>query len=151
MVHYNLKLEDAQTMANELDDLSACVQVSNAIMSDISNQGNHILVEVMALDFNTQTKEYERNIGNTYDVINCALQYGMEPVGVTQDVLDYLVAKIPRIKKEIAMLDDACLNAVDPDDMDELNVKYVAKTKLLNLVYRLSSANLYVYPDMEVA
>jgi len=147
MVHYNLKTEDAQTMAQELDNLSACVQLSNSIMSDVANQCDHLLVEVMALDFNSETNAFERNIGNTYDVINCALKYDMEPVGVTQDVLDYMVAKIPRIKTEIKMLDDACLNAVDEDDMEDLNKRYLVKTRLLNLVYRLSAGNLYIYPD----
>jgi len=150
MVHYYLKLEDTQTMANELDDLSACVQTSDAMISDICNFSDHLLVEVISLDFNTVAEKFENNVENVYNSIACGLQYGLSPVGVKQEVLDFMVAKIPVIKKDISLLDDACLNAGSPELMEALNERYLAQSKLLNLVYQLSSTNLYIFPDTEV-
>jgi len=139
MVQYNLDIKDALVMATELQTISACAQTNDAIISDISTQES-LVVEVMALDFNTVSNEYEPNLKNVFDTIICALKYNMKPVGVTYNLLDYLVSKIPQIKNNIEALDYATLNA-DEEDMDELNEQYLVQSALLNLVYTLSNSN----------
>ena len=146
MIHYYLPIEDANIMAQSLDDISACAQTCSSHIKDIERY-DQLVVEVISLEFNKATEKFETNNQNMYDTINCALKYGLEPVGVSQDLLTFLIAKIDRIKSEVAMLDEACLNAIKVEDMEELNARYIVKRKLLNLVYCLSAKNLFINPQ----
>jgi hypothetical protein len=144
MIHYKLTLQNAQTLAQEMSDIAHSASNNNALITNIVNFDDHVIVEVTALDFNLFEKKLEENVQHAYDALGASLKEGLEPISVTPNVLEYMKRMIPVIKEEIAMLDDACLNASTEELMEEFNRSYTAKTKLLNLVFKLSSNNIYV-------
>jgi hypothetical protein len=146
MIHYYLNTDNGLELAKQLDNISACAQNNHSMISDIENHTDALIVEINSLEFNVSQNKFEDNIENTYYTLISILYTGLEPTGLSQKLLSYMVNRIDIIKEEIKMLDDACLNSTDENEMEKLNNKFLTKTKLLNLIYKLSSKNTFINP-----
>lgn len=147
MIHYYLQTKEGYKLAKELDTLSACAVLNKGFVADMSEQGDDFLVEVNSVEFNIETKTFNNNLENEYQIIRSAASCRLEPKGVTENLLEYCKSKLQTIKRDIDILDQGALNASTPEEMNHWNDKYLTEKRVLNLVHALSKANLYIHPD----
>ena len=148
MIHYYLGTSNGEILARQLDDLSAVALSNQSMVIDMSQQYDDLLVEVNSLEFNTEINKFQDNLVNQYRTIRGMIALSNEiPKGVTQDLLKYMQERIPTLKRDMNLFDEACLNTNNEKDMHVLNDNYILEKRTLNLVYALSKANLYIHPE----
>jgi len=145
MIQYHLDTQDGPQLAKDLDKISIVAVAHSSLVVSMELKWDKLIVEVNSIDFNTGTNKFEDNIENQYWTIRGLIsEYGMEPNGVTPDLLVYMKEQIQVVTNDMNDLNDACLNTNIESDMVELDRKYQIEKTVLNLIYKLSKSNDYI-------
>ena len=139
MVLYNFWIEDGKDLAREIADVSKVANANNSLIVKVDADFDNLTVSVNSIDYNTATNEFEDNLENQYLTIRGLIAYSsFLPMSVSDDLLEFLKGKIPEVKRDMEIFDEACLNSTVESDMEELNRKYGIEKHTLNLLYKLS-------------